>query len=112
MALSVGTIQHAEVVAGFNQTAVHDLGLSSDSSRCVVPHLRIFPFWLGRIVLAWRHSNGLLPPRTVLREQSPASSARTARGRRFESEHLVARSSAGDGMGRKLARQSSLVSGV
>src|SRR5215831_6834653 len=72
VAVSMGTVEHAEVVSGHDADAVYHLGKASDSSRYRVALFRIFPLRLGRLLLARRHPPALLPPYAMLREQLPS----------------------------------------
>src|SRR2546422_2239882 len=99
MALSMGTIEHEEMGSRSDQTQVYDLGKSADSSRHHFPLLRLFCFWMGRLILAGRDSHGLHAARSVPREQPPSSQTRTSRRHRLEPKHLVARPTASHGLG-------------
>src|SRR5262245_46246528 len=112
MALSVGTIQHEEVVSGHDASTIHVLGQAANPLGCYLTLLRLFPVWLGRFFLARRDSNALLPPYAVFRQQSSASEARPSRGGRLQPKHLVAGSASSHSLGRKLARQSPCEAGV
>ena len=78
LALPMGTVQHEKVVPRYDATALHPLGEIANTSRRGFTLLRLLPFWLGRILLAWRHSNALLPAHAVLCEQPAPSQTRTA----------------------------------
>src|SRR5262249_14696999 len=99
MALSMGSIQHEEVVSRSDPPEIYDVGQASTRPGRNLTLLWVLPFWLGRLLLARLDSNGLLPSHAVLREQSSASQARASRGRRFQPEHLVAWSSPDNGVG-------------
>src|SRR5688572_21125677 len=99
MALSMGTVQHAQVVPGHDESQIHHLDESADTPRGYLALLRLLHIRVARIVLAWRDPDALLPPYAKLREQPPPSETRNARRRRFQPEHLVARPASGDGVG-------------
>src|SRR3989442_10814361 len=99
MALPVGAVQHDKVVSGLDASAIYGLGQTSKATCRNLTLLWLFPFWLGRLLLARRDSNDLLPPYAVLRQQSSPSQARSSRGRRFQPEHLVARPVPSNGVG-------------
>src|SRR5215467_6369972 len=62
MVVSMGTIQHEEVVPGYDANTVYHLGQTADPAGYRVGLFRLFPLRLGRILLARRHPSGLLPP--------------------------------------------------
>src|SRR5215831_15122007 len=103
MALSMGAVEHEEMVPRPDAAAVHHLGQAANPARRSLRLLRLLPLRLGWLLLARRHPNALLSPHAVFREQPSSSEARIAGRRRFQPEHLVARSVAGDSVGRKLA---------
>src|SRR5438270_311337 len=70
------------------------------------------PFWLGRVLLAWRLADGILPPHAVLREQPLTSQSWVAGRRGFKPEHLVAWSTSSDSVGRELARKPSCLPSI
>lgn len=112
MALSVGTLEHEEVVPGHDKSAIHLLGETTNSARRLFDLLRLPSLRLGWTVLARRTANGVLPSHAMLRKQSLTSQTRLARRCRFQSKHLVARSAPDDGVGRELARKPSCTSGL
>src|SRR5262245_24460125 len=59
MALSVGAIQHEEVVPGLDASPIHHLGEASNSSCCNLTLLRLLPVRVGRFLLAWSNPNAL-----------------------------------------------------
>ena len=68
MALSVGSVQHEEVVPRYHEAAVHDLGKAAGPPRRGFTVLRLLPFRLGRFFLDRRDPAGLLPSHAMLRE--------------------------------------------
>src|SRR5687767_390479 len=106
MALPVGTIEHGEVVSRPDEEAVHGVDQTPISAHTLFALLRIFLLRLAWLILDGRHTDGVLPPWTVLCKQPASSEAGTARRRRFQPKHLVAGPASSHGLGRELARQS------
>src|SRR5437870_1708782 len=72
MAVSVGTVKHAEMVPGYDENALHRLGKAADASRRSLAVFRLFHPRLARTFLDRRDPHGLLPAPAVLREQPSA----------------------------------------
>ena len=68
MDLSVGSVEHAEMVPRYDAAALHRMGQAANASRRHFNLFRLLCLWLGRPVLARRHSPGLLPAHAVLCE--------------------------------------------
>src|SRR5436305_3243184 len=99
MDLSVEAVQHEQVVPRYNAAPVYLLGKIADSTYRHFHLLRISPFWLGRVLLAWRLADGILPPHAVLREQPLTSQGWVAGWSGFQPEHLVACPTSNDSVG-------------
>src|SRR5262249_24373362 len=107
MALSVGTVEHAEVVPGHDEDPLHHLGQTADPPGLDLALFWILHTWLGWLFLARRHPPVVLPSHAMFCEQSPSPQAGSARRSGFQPEHLVAGAITSHSMGRKLARQPS-----
>src|SRR4030095_518632 len=68
MAVSVGTIEHEEMVPGPDETPIHVLGEDPASAGRDLALFRLLSLWLGWLLLAWRNPDALLPAHAMLRE--------------------------------------------
>src|SRR5438093_10800729 len=99
MALSVESVVHGKVVSGSDPAPVHDVGMASNPAGSYLDLFWLSFFRMAGTVLDGRHSARVLPSYAGVRQQYPASAARTTARGGFQPEHLVAGTPSARGVG-------------